>query len=692
MTSLQDHVNRRVIILQYTCAPCTETLTFYNRCSLLLHARQHFKNDGGYINLKRIQTSPLPISLAGFLPHPNIPIIYEKEDPTVMANIYINAQFYSPDPSGRGKDMIILKPSDLIFRQNGEMLGLKQVCVNVPKCLFITMEEHKILKRKPEDSNNLSNDYVTSENDIQIKEEDNDEYSEQTITMPVISKVESLQEAVKCFDCGRYLYCPLAEHYRGCNKPTNNALACTRCKMITSTGCSLKAHLRIHTKEPPHICPDCGENFELWLPFKKHLEEVCFHLQKLIRFRCPGKRCGKLFAAATTFAIHFKNHLNKVYSCSECNGFFVDQETVTSHMLVHNKKCYFTLLYDCSMCSNTEVLTEAKFEKHIEFHLASNARSLYIYICKGCKSYFRSTTTYAAHLLKCHHKKKMMDMPGKGSRYITKECKNCHNKIIFNVEKPITYCSKCMCEAKADTKLYRKSKKYFCIMCNLRIQVEDKSLHLKNCKYADAVVEIPRIKDDHSALSDALKYYSSSSDASYVSDKSPIKRSCSTEEVVKKKKKRIYIPNYRNKKPEVQLDLTAEEPVPFDGTYLCKVCEYSHTIREEFHKHIKEHRDISTAYQCMECGECFVVKPSLHKHLMHFHNISDYETYVKNNDCFDAEAVKELEEIMNLAPGESKSPVKENQCRVCLEEFEDPVVMNKHYRVHGMAFILKNSK
>nr|CAH7723455.1 unnamed protein product [Callosobruchus chinensis] len=95
----------------------------------------------------------------------------------------------------------------------------------------------------------------------------------------------------------------------------------------------------------------------------------------------------------------------------------------------------------------------------------------------------------------------------------------------------------------------------------------------------------------------------------------------------------------------------------------------------------------------MECGECFVVKPSLMKHLMHFHNISDCEAYVEANDCYDVDAVKELQETVRLGPlasKESDEPLKENQCRVCREQFEDSVSLNKHFRIHGMAFLLKN--
>ncbi|KAL3276711.1 hypothetical protein HHI36_012081 [Cryptolaemus montrouzieri] len=165
---------------------------------------------------------------------------------------------------------------------------------------------------------------------------------------------------------------------------------------------------------------------------------------------------------------------------------------------------------------------------------------------------------------------------------------------------------------------------------------------------------------------------------------------------MRKRKRAAFV--FRGKKPmlssppEEVTDLQADEAKPFNGTYYCKLCNFQETEREKFHEHIVVHRDVSTAYQCMECGECFVVKPSLLKHLLHYHKIKDTNDYLESNDCYDKNAVEELKEIMKLAPGESRGPVKENQCRVCLQEFSDGTELRKHFRIHGMAFLMKNTR
>ena len=134
-----------------------------------------------------------------------------------------------------------------------------------------------------------------------------------------------------------------------------------------------------------------------------------------------------------------------------------------------------------------------------------------------------------------------------------------------------------------------------------------------------------------------------------------------------------------------------EEPKPFEGTYCCKNCQFTTENRKTFHEHVTEHRDISTSYQCMECGECFMVKPSLSKHLLYYHQIQDFDKYIEENNCYSKEALAELREALQLSLL-SANKVEPNQCRVCLKKFTEEYELSKHFRSHGMAFLLKNGK
>jgi hypothetical protein len=128
--------------------------------------------------------------------------------------------------------------------------------------------------------------------------------------------------------------------------------------------------------------------------------------------------------------------------------------------------------------------------------------------------------------------------------------------------------------------------------------------------------------------------------------------------------------------------------------YECSKCQYADSSAESFREHIRLHPSDKNAFQCMECGMCFVVKPSFEKHLFISHRIKDAEAYLQNNNCCDSSAKdEEMEDISQYKkssrPLEDSSPdLVENQCRVCREIFDSAFQLSKHFRTHGMAFLL----
>lgn len=117
--------------------------------------------------------------------------------------------------------------------------------------------------------------------------------------------------------------------------------------------------------------------------------------------------------------------------------------------------------------------------------------------------------------------------------------------------------------------------------------------------------------------------------------------------------------------------------------FTCAVCKEVFPELNEFREHVVVHRLEENIYQCMECGECFVVRPSLEKHLHAFHKIKNTDRYITENQCCNPnrEQVEPEAEIL-----------KENQCKVCKDQFERAIDLTKHFRIHGMAFLKEFKK
>ena len=118
--------------------------------------------------------------------------------------------------------------------------------------------------------------------------------------------------------------------------------------------------------------------------------------------------------------------------------------------------------------------------------------------------------------------------------------------------------------------------------------------------------------------------------------------------------------------------------------FSCAMCKEVFQEQNDFREHIVQHRLEENTYQCMECGECFVVRPSLEKHLHAFHKIKNTERYIIENECCN------LKKESN--PESESEPLKENQCKVCKDQFERAIDLTKHFRIHGMAFLKEFKK
>ncbi|XP_072397985.1 uncharacterized protein [Diabrotica undecimpunctata] len=585
---LQDHLNVRILVLKYKCSGCQDRCyTFYNPCVLLLHMRSHFTSDCNPINLNDIRTDILPVELAGFFPIPEVPVLYEKEEEMSTDNNYIDVQFYSPKKDQKGQNVVELIGDTIVFVENNELLALKQVCKNVPKCQFVTIEEHNQLRES-----------CHTENEANIKEEILD-YVEQ-FTLPVISKVETVREQpftimpIQCMDCKKCHHheTSLARHYQGLQKPDNPSLTCDTCNFIAPTNCSFLAHCRLHTNTAPHVCPECGSGFDDSDDLRKHLDDVCFHFAKQVKMSCPATKCRKLFSTRKNFILHFKKiHFNVGINCESCRFVTYSAQEGDKHFTLNNGDCELINIYTCDVCKTFSASNESEMHTHAKFHYSQANCNAYVFVCTYCRKNFRSDITYSAHMLRCTSRK------------------------LFNsAGKP------------------RLVRTLSCVLCKDKLTTDEQVLHKALCKYANPVVIAYKLSES---------YINAMTDGSNHLIKSPKSNDCV--EITKKRRKKYLTDISKRRKPETRPDLIAEKPMEFDGTYHCQLCDYSSADRSDFHAHIRTHRDISSPYQCMECGECFVVKPTLFKHLRHYHNISDHESYMKCNDCFDTATVKMME-------------------------------------------------
>ena len=112
--------------------------------------------------------------------------------------------------------------------------------------------------------------------------------------------------------------------------------------------------------------------------------------------------------------------------------------------------------------------------------------------------------------------------------------------------------------------------------------------------------------------------------------------------------------------------------------YQCDICEkdYSSSKNLKFHVKWVHDRDKSKRYTCEICSESFSRPGSLRLHITKIHN---------NTNIFKCKICdKELKSIYSLKDHISKHGKKRSfQCNVCMEQFEERVLLTKHQRTWG---------
>lgn len=767
-SSFIDHVNRRGMVITYRCPHCHGSMgagfaafRFYNPCSFMLHVRKHFSAMAGSLDLDYVSIATLPIELAGFFPHPSVPLIYDVQEDDVN-NTSINTRFYSPSQFNMGQRIVHLHPNVLLFQYSASAdkgpisLILRAISSNIPRCQFVVLDytnhyittnhsgntvtppQQVILPPLQTNGNHatppteIKDEPMSTTEDDEARDDNNgeqdepeDEFLERMSEEPVVVSQPILKQHLisgtgnklskhpRCTECNLPVPGKMLEHLIGANKPSDDRLKCVTCNYVAPTQCSLAAHRRIHLFQAPFVCPECGRHFNNDADMMDHLDGVCFHMAKQVRFRCNGRNCGKIFAQTATFSSHFVTHMPSVFKCMLCAEFFFDEVDFAIHANSHAEYQPPGTFYKCLVCKETGITyTAENFTEHVNWHCTDPVNRVYVFICKYCRSYFRSTQTYAVHLLRCSKKGDEVALPlinnatpapqlirylGSNGTIMGKSYLPSRRNTQSNnqLEDTVTVL---MEDSKSD--IVR------CIQCQERCTLDTLVEHMQHCKAAAAARTLHTSRV-HAANTRPLGRQMNGT-ANFAAHHQRPHHNKSSSSGDKKRRRPTTAaaaaaggmelssisPGMRAKRnfPDNGLENAANlQPTVFDGTYVCKICDYRNTNRTLFQEHIVAHRHVSTAYQCMECGECFLVKPSLVKHLRYIHQIADTDTYLTENECCDQDAVTELVATINrvgvAGSALSKEPLKENQCRVCRLQCDSDLQLSKHFRVHGMAFI-----
>lgn len=218
---------------------------------------------------------------------------------------------------------------------------------------------------------------------------------------------------------------------------------------------------------------------------------------------------------------------------------------------------------------------------------------------------------------------------------------------------------------------------YLCHLCNERIDTSQYVLqtHFRekhSDKYRLAVItpQLSRISPDF--INGGYKQFVNN------------KKRKSDSALYTSKRKRRWTPRkhaeIKDVNPPVGLCVEQETAEDGEGNFICKKCGQRCANMPNLREHIAANHRLKGRYLiCLECGENFVVAPSLQMHLKAFHGIEDPINYMNQNPSYAPDVDSDLQTAERTTVA--------NQCYVCMAVFENKAAVDKHLRVHGMAFL-----
>uniref|UniRef100_UPI0037E83F41 zinc finger protein 532 n=1 Tax=Semicossyphus pulcher TaxID=241346 RepID=UPI0037E83F41 len=675
--SLSQHYERRSVRIEVTCNHCAKSLVFYNKCSLLSHARGH-KDKGVVMQCSHLILKPIPADqMITTSPSSGPPNIIGKNSSSQVQTA--TSQIPGKVAGGESQTAVISAPcsAPLVAAMPLEDDASK-LCRHSLKCL----------------------------------------------------------ECNEMFQDDR----SLAMHYQQAPESSGQK-TCTICQMLLPNQCSFLSHQRIHQHKSPYICPECGASCRSvhfqshvtknCLHYTRRVGYRCVHCSVIfadvaavkshiqsshceVFYKCPLCPMAFKTAPGTHTHVHTQHPGMKagepkmIYKCSMCDTVFTLQSLLYTHFDQHivNHKVSVFKCPDCSVhYAQKQLMLDHIKAIHGTLKTVEGPPNLGINLPLSTKPTNANCTNSPSKNNKDvgningreKGEKKPSPAPPKktktnpsadlknstASGYTCGDCNNLfssrevfvahmrreHGKILK--KHPCRQCDKSFSSSHSlcrHNRLKHKGlrKVYTCPHCPALSQPFTKRVLLDQHIQLMHEVKDPEGKtvssDKTGALPDKKKTISPKRKPEEDEGPPGLKSRGSDSQPLKRLKVNIL------------------------KILKCAVCGFTTEDITAFHQHIPQHKSDGSSFQCRECGLCYTSPRSMARHLFIVHRLKEPQALARYNGRGKDDDENQRENQMDVTD-ENNDGTPNTKCKVCGKMFETEGNLNTHMRTHGMAFI-----
>lgn len=718
--SLARHYDRRSLRIEVTCNHCAKRLAFFNKCSLLLHAREH-KERGLVMQCSHLVMRPVTVEQ-----------MIGQQDITPIGGLLSSSSFSPPVSSAS------TAPGGAAISTNSSPLK---------DATSAAASQPRPVRRAPQGPQAL---------------------------MPLpCKKAEGLQyNNFKCPECQTQFSgkAELVTHFQQIRAAPNST--CTQCSppMMLPNSCAVSAHQRIHKHRAPHVCPECG-GVAQQASFQTHLEEACLHFARRIGYRCSS--CQVVFGGLNSIKSHIQTaHCEVFHKCPSCPMAFKSSPSAQSHISTQHPMLtggQAKMIYKCVMC-DTVFTQKHLLYMHFDTHLAK--QKVHVFKCPDCTKLYAQKGSMMEHIKTAHRgpaakQESQSDVSNPASAPANTsspsglkskssgkpdnsdgedwgreqeeeeeeeeedddngdedyEAPGSHSAITGGSTHPSTQtewtCPQCQTTFTDNEDYLSHVKlehaKFPCRICggtfstSSSLRRHERVIHEGNkrvfhCQYC---TEGKRTFGSRFLLDKHIRLHHKTTDgqgppmtrkraatggegpgSSSEQDSEggpPGGRAGDEEENTKEDGEDGGGPAKRTRASMASRSLTSNEIEEEDSVFRCVPCGFSTEDGVEFQRHIPQHRADTASFQCLQCGVCFASAGSLSRHRFITHRVRDTHSEADRS-------TPRAHGSPHGSPAASPQALGEDgegtlSCKVCGRHFDKATDLNTHFRTHGMAFL-----
>ncbi|XP_051926059.1 zinc finger protein 687b [Hippocampus zosterae] len=363
--SLARHYDRRSLRIEVTCNHCAKRLAFFNKCSLLLHAREH-KERGLVMQCSHLVMRPVTVEQ-----------MIGQQDVT---------------PVGSKRKNPAAAPQVLLWPEG----NLPFNCATFPPGVLSSPSAAA-------GSSPMKDGAAAAAGSAPLRQVRRPAQGPQALMPLPCKKADNLQyNNYKCPECQTQFSgkAALVAHFQQIRASPNST--CSQCSppMMLPNSCAVSAHQRIHKHKAPHVCPECGGAARQAV-FRTHLDEACLHFARRIGYRCSS--CQVVFGGLNSIKSHIQTaHCEVFHKCPSCPMAFKSAPGAQSHMGAQHPALaggQAKMIYKCVMC-DTVFTQKPLLYMHFDTHLAK--QKVHVFKCPDCTKLYAQKGSMMEHIKTAH--------------------------------------------------------------------------------------------------------------------------------------------------------------------------------------------------------------------------------------------------------------------------------------------------